>query len=57
MADCPVDYIEEPALNKEAEDVESDNLADFMDFAVTDVAEQLTRMDTVSACVSLLACL
>ncbi|CAM4337557.1 unnamed protein product [Leuciscus chuanchicus] len=46
VADCPVDYIEEPALNKEAKDDESDNLADFMDFSVTDVAEQLTRMDT-----------
>ncbi|KAK7175297.1 hypothetical protein R3I93_002257 [Phoxinus phoxinus] len=46
VADCPVDYIEEPALNKEAKDVESDNLADFMDFSITDVAEQLTRMDT-----------
>ncbi|XP_077069752.1 ral guanine nucleotide dissociation stimulator-like 3b [Siphateles boraxobius] len=46
VADCPVDYIEEPALNKEAKDVKSDNLADFMDFSNTDVAEQLTRMDT-----------
>ncbi|KAG1931465.1 ral guanine nucleotide dissociation stimulator-like 1 [Pimephales promelas] len=46
VADCPVDYIEEPGLNKEANDIESDNLADFMDFSITDVAEQLTRMDT-----------
>jgi len=41
-------------LNKEANDIELDNLADFMDFSITDVAEQLTRMDTVSATVSLL---
>ncbi|XP_056089293.1 ral guanine nucleotide dissociation stimulator-like 1 [Rhinichthys klamathensis goyatoka] len=46
VADCPVDYIEEPGLNKEAKDVESDNLADFMDFSITDVTEQLTRVDT-----------
>ncbi|XP_048043327.1 ral guanine nucleotide dissociation stimulator-like 1 [Megalobrama amblycephala] len=46
VAGCPVDHMEEPALNKEAKDFELENLADFMDFSITDVAEQLTRMDT-----------
>ncbi|XP_067285137.1 ral guanine nucleotide dissociation stimulator-like 1 isoform X2 [Pseudorasbora parva] len=46
VTDCPVDHMEEPALNREAKEDESDNLADFMDFSITDVAEQLTRMDT-----------
>lgn len=57
VAGCPVDHMEEPALNKEAKDFELENLADFMDFSITDVAEQLTRMDTVSARVSLLTSL
>lgn len=51
VAGGPVDQIEESALNKDARDYESDNLADFMGFSVTDVAEQLTRMDAVSASV------
>uniref|UniRef100_A0A672PXX4 Ral guanine nucleotide dissociation stimulator-like 1 n=1 Tax=Sinocyclocheilus grahami TaxID=75366 RepID=A0A672PXX4_SINGR len=36
---------EESALNKEERDFESDNLMDFLSFSITDVAEQLTRMD------------
>uniref|UniRef100_A0A672PZB4 Ral guanine nucleotide dissociation stimulator-like 1 n=1 Tax=Sinocyclocheilus grahami TaxID=75366 RepID=A0A672PZB4_SINGR len=41
----PVDHLEESALNKEERDFESDNLMDFLSFSITDVAEQLTRMD------------
>ncbi|KAK2916804.1 hypothetical protein QQF64_025415 [Cirrhinus molitorella] len=44
VAGGPVGHIEDSALNKR--DFESDNLMDFMDFPVTDVAEQLTRMDS-----------
>lgn len=54
MAGCPVNHMEEPALSEEAKDFEAENLTDFMDFSITDVAEQLTHMDTVSASVSLL---
>ncbi|KTF95728.1 hypothetical protein cypCar_00024269, partial [Cyprinus carpio] len=45
VAGGPVDQIQESGLNKGVRDYESDNLADFMGFSVTDVAEQLTRMD------------
>ncbi|XP_016295681.1 ral guanine nucleotide dissociation stimulator-like 1 [Sinocyclocheilus anshuiensis] len=44
VAGGPVDHLEESALNKER-DFESDNLMDFLSFSITDVAEQLTRMD------------
>ncbi|RXN35459.1 ral guanine nucleotide dissociation stimulator-like 1 [Labeo rohita] len=44
VAGVPVEQ-EESALSKEASDFESDNLMDFMSFSVSDVAEQLTRMD------------
>ncbi len=40
--------VEESALNTEARDYDR---ADFAGFSVTDVAEQLTRMDAVSASV------
>lgn len=49
VAGGPVDQIQDSGLNKGVRDYESDNLADFMGFSVTDVAEQLTRMDAVSA--------
>ncbi|XP_016103525.1 ral guanine nucleotide dissociation stimulator-like 1 [Sinocyclocheilus grahami] len=45
VAGGPVDHLEESALNKEERDFESDNLMDFLSFSITDVAEQLTRMD------------
>ncbi|XP_059416949.1 ral guanine nucleotide dissociation stimulator-like 1 [Carassius carassius] len=45
VAGGPVEQIEESALNKGVRDYESDNLVDFMGLSVTDVAEQLTRMD------------
>uniref|UniRef100_A0A8C1YNG1 Ral guanine nucleotide dissociation stimulator-like 1 n=1 Tax=Cyprinus carpio TaxID=7962 RepID=A0A8C1YNG1_CYPCA len=45
VAGGPVDQIQESGLNKGVTDYESDNLAGFMGFSVTDVAEQLTRMD------------
>uniref|UniRef100_A0A673FMR5 Ras-GEF domain-containing protein n=1 Tax=Sinocyclocheilus rhinocerous TaxID=307959 RepID=A0A673FMR5_9TELE len=48
VAGGPVDHLEESALNKEERDFESDNLMNFLSFSITDVAEQLTRMDAVS---------
>ncbi|XP_052407607.1 ral guanine nucleotide dissociation stimulator-like 1 [Carassius gibelio] len=45
VAGDPVEQTEESDLNKGVRDYESDNLVDFMGFSVTDVAEQLTRMD------------